>query len=167
MWEPNEWFALERDARGESYIRPSSDEVLVVALDTGLDAGDELLLAREPSAAFGEPVLILPGGCVEAGEPHEATANRELQEELGFRAARLDRLGELWPWAKYLRLRSYLYLARELEPSHLDGDEGYEIGIERVPLAQLEELIGSGRLRDARAIAALYIARTFLDRETR
>ncbi len=161
MWQPNEWFALEVDAHGESYIRPTSDEVLVVALD----GGDEVLLACEPSAAFGEPVLILPGGCAEPGEPHEATANRELQEELGFRAARLDPLGELWPWSKYLRVRSHVFLARELTPSRLDGDEGYEIGIERVPLSQFELEIAAARLRDARAIAALYLARAFLARE--
>ncbi len=147
MWEPNEWFALEEDARGESYIRPSSDEALVVALDTD----DVALLALEPCAAFGETALILPGGCTEPGEPHEVTANRELQEELGFRAGRLDLLGELRPWSKYLQLRSYLYLARDLEPSRLPGDESYEIGVERVPLARLEALIASGRLRDARA----------------
>lgn len=162
MWEPNQWFALERDERGESYIRPTSDEVLVVALDS---SGD-VLLASEPSAAFGEPVLILPGGCTEPGERHAETANRELQEELGFRAARLDPLGELWPWSKYLQVRSHVYLARDLTPSRLDGDESYEIGGERVPLAQFESLIAAGRLRDARAIAGLYLARAFLTRET-
>jgi ADP-ribose diphosphatase len=161
VWERNEWFALEADEQGELYIRPSSDETLIVALsDT-----DEILFAREPSPAFGEPVMILPGGCVEPGEPHEATANRELQEEIGFMAGRLDFLGGLRPWSKYLRLRSFVYLARDLAPSRLEGDEQYEIGVERAPLAQLDELIASGQLRDARAIAALYLTRTFLDRE--
>jgi len=161
MWQQNEWFALDVDERGESYIRPSSDEVLVVALS---NAG-EVLLAREPSAAFGEPVMLLPGGCIEPGEPHEITANRELQEEIGHRAGRLDLLGELRPWSRYLQLRSVIYLARELAPSRLEGDESYEIGVERVALAQLEALIAAGHLRDARAIAALYMARTFLERE--
>jgi ADP-ribose diphosphatase len=163
MWEQNEWFALEEDEHGESYVRPSSDEVLVVALD---DTG-AVLLAREPSAAFGEPVLILPGGCTEPGEPHDATANRELQEEIGYMAGRLDLLGELRPWSKYLRLRSFVYLARGLTPNRLPGDEGYEIGVERMSLARLEDAIASGQLRDARAIAALYMTRTFLERERR
>lgn len=42
----------------------------------------------EPSAAFGEPTLILPGGETEPGEPHNVTANRELQEEIGYKARR-------------------------------------------------------------------------------
>jgi len=115
VWEQNEWFALEVDERGESYIRPSSDEVLVVALG---EAG-EVLVAREPSAAFGEPVLLLPGGCTEPEEPHEVTANRELQEEIGYRAGRLDLLGELRPWSKYLRLRSFIYLAPHIPHARL------------------------------------------------
>ena len=159
-WRAGEYFRSERDARGEEYIN-TRDEVLVVPLT---EAG-EVILAVEPSAAFGEPVLILPGGSEEPGEPHATTANRELQEEIGLRADRLDHLGTLRPFAKYLRLTSYLYLARDLTPSRLPGDEGYEIGMERVPLSGpdgFERLVAAGRLTDARVIAALYLARGFL-----
>jgi len=57
-----------------------------------------------------------------------------------------------------------MWVARDLSPSRLEGDESYDIGVERALLAQLEALIASGHLRDARAIAALYMARTFLAR---
>lgn len=52
-----------------------------------------------------------------------------------------------------------------LTRSRLQGDEDYKIGVERVPLAQFETLITSKRLLDARVIAALYMARAFLDAE--
>jgi ADP-ribose diphosphatase len=161
MWSESEWFALKKSASGEDYIRPVTDEVLIVALD---DQGD-VIFSREPSAAFGEPVLILPGGSTEPSESHEATAVRELQEEIGFKADRLDFLGELRPWSKYLELRSFVYVARDLTPSKLEGDEEYEIGSVWVPLAKMETLIATGQLRDARAIAALYMTRSFLERE--
>lgn len=51
----------------------------------------------EPSPVFGERVLLLPGGMEEPEETHEETANRELQEEVGLRAERLDYPGELRP----------------------------------------------------------------------
>lgn len=157
----NEWFFLERDATGELYIRPSSDEVVVVALT---DAR-EVLCSVEPSAAFGAPMVLLPGGSVDADEAHEVTANRELQEEIGFRAERLDFLGELLPWSKYLKARCLVYLGRDLTPSRLKGDETYEIGVERVPLTAIEARIASGSLRDARAIAGMFLARAFLAQE--
>jgi len=165
QWRAGEYFRFERDARGEEFI-DTRDEVLVVPLTP---AG-EVILAVEPSAAFGEPVLILPGGSEEPGEARAATANRELQEEIGLRAGRLDFLGALRPFPKYLRLTSYVYLARDLSPSRLPGDEGYEIGTERVPLDGPDgaaRLVAAGRLSDARAIAALHLARGFLAAERR
>ena len=158
--EEIEYFALRRGASGETYIH-SPDEVLVVALD----AHGAVALIVEPSPAFDEEVLVLPGGTVDPGELGPATANRELQEEIGLRAARLDDLGELRAWSKYLSTRSHVYLARDLTASWLKGDEAYEIRVEWTPLDAFEELIVSGRLLDARVIAALLLARRALAAE--
>jgi len=107
-------------------------------------------------------VRVLPGGQVEPDLTLAEVANKELEEEIGYRAGRLDSLGELWPWAKYLAVRSHLFLARDLTPSKLAGDEGYVIGVEAMPLAELEAWTADGRLRDGRAIAGLSLARATL-----
>lgn len=159
VFEGNAYFALGRDEHDTVFIQ-CPDEVLTIPLD---ESG-HVLLAVEPAPAFGQDVWVFSGGAVEPGEPHETTANRELQEELGLVAGRLDHLGQLWPWSKYLKVRSDIYLARDLVASRLTGDEDYEIGIARVPLAAFEEFIASGQLRDARVIAGLYLARTYLQR---
>lgn len=157
-----EYFSILTDADGIEFVR-SGDEVLVVPLT----AQGEVVLTIEPAPAFdGEQVLVLPGGETEPDEPHAETANRELQEEIGFKAGRLDFLGELRPFAKYLTVRSFVYLARDLSAGRLAGDENYEIGVEHVPLFDFESLIIAGRLRDARTIAALYLARSFLSRQS-
>jgi len=153
-----DWFSIRADAAGDEYVASTGDEVLVVPLT----AAGEVLLAVEPSPAFGTAVRILPGGQVEPDLTLAEVANKELQEEIGYRASRLDSLGELWPWAKYLAVRSHLFLARDLTPSKLAGDEGYVVGVERMPLAELETWINDGRLRDARAIAGLFLARAYL-----
>ena len=150
-----DWFSICIDPSGKEFVASTGDEVLVVALT---DEGD-VVLAVEPSPAFGLAVRLLPGGQVEPEPLLADLANKELQEEVGFRAGRLDYLGELWPWAKYLAVRSHVFLARELAPSKLVGDEGYEVGIERLPLTDLETWIAGGRLRDSRAIAGLFLAR--------
>lgn len=157
------WFSINLNEDGEEFLASSGDEVLIVPVtDTG-----EVLLSLEPSAAFGGKTLLLPGGQVEAALSHAEQANRELQEEIGYRAERLDFLAELRPWSKYLSVRSFVYLGRELSESKLVGDEEYEIGIEGVPLSNFEPLIRDGRLADARVIAALYLARSFIDTERR
>ncbi len=87
-----------------------------------------------------------------------------MQEEIGYKADQMDFLGELRPFSKYLTVRSFVYLARDLNPGWLQGDEDYIIGTERVSLDSFESLIAAGRLLDARAIAALYMARSFLQK---
>lgn len=151
------YFSMHLDADGIEFVR-TGDEVLVVPLT----AEGEVILTIEPSAAFGEPTLILPGGETEPGESHAETANRELQEEIGYEAGRLDFLGELRPFSKYLTVRTFVYLARDLTTGRLKGDEDYAISVERVLLAEFESLITAGRLLDARVIAALYMTRNFL-----
>ncbi len=160
--DESDYFQLRRDSRGDVYVT-SDDEVVVVAID----ANSEVLLAVEPSPAFGDEVVVLPGGTLGADEDQRERANLELREEVGYQAGRLDFLGELRPWSKYLAVRTFVYLGRDLKPSLLPGDEDYAIGILRVPLRTFATLIASGRLRDARVIAALYLARAFLDAEGR
>ncbi len=152
------YVSVLEDPRGVEFVQ-MKDEVLVVPLTS--DA--EVILSIEPSAAFDESSLVLPGGEVEVDEEGVETADRELREEIGYKARKLDFLGELRPFSKYLAVRSFVYLARDLLPSRLEGDENYHIETLNVPLQRFELLIGSGRLLDARVIASLYMARDLLD----
>jgi ADP-ribose diphosphatase len=162
MHYKSRYFELLEDSAGDEYII-SGDEVLVVPLT---DDG-RVIFIREPAPAFGRhQPLLLPGGTVEEGEDLAETANRELQEEIGYRAERMEPLVELRPWSKYLRVTSHAFLARGLQPSKLDGDEPYVIALEPRPLAELDTLIASGALHDARVISALLLARQRLAADT-
>jgi ADP-ribose diphosphatase len=83
---------------------------------------------------------------------------------LGWRAGRMDYLGELHPF-KYMTSRHFAFLARELSPARLQGDECYPVGARRVPLDQVMALCAAGELQDALAIAALWLAQEFLRKE--
>jgi ADP-ribose diphosphatase len=159
LFYQDRYTAIYRDSEEKivTSIHAQNDAVIVPLLDQ-----DTVLLAIEPSEAFGEPTIVLPGGIIEAEEGPEEAALRELQEEIGYTAAHLDFLGELRPWSKYLAAQSFVYLARGLTPSKLEGDEAYPILIERVSLQHFEHLVVQGRLQDARVVAALALARHFL-----
>lgn len=156
----DEWMALVATQQGDkevSFIR-ADDEALILPLTQQ----GEVIFILEPAPARGQDVLLLPGGTIDSGELPPDSANRELQEEIGFKAKRLDLLGRVRPWSKYLTTVSHLYLARDLVPATLTGDEDYAIRVQRAPLAGFEALITDGRLQDARVIAALFLAREFL-----
>ncbi len=155
----DQWIALYKNEKNILYVGMDDGVMIVPVLPNG-----DVLFITEPSPAYGERVLFLPSGMVEPGEAPAVTANRELQEEIGYRARQLRSIGNLNPFVKYVRSRQQIFLARGLEPSKLVGDEGldWRIEIEPHPMRRFEDLIASGRLRDSTVIAALYMARQAL-----
>jgi ADP-ribose diphosphatase len=155
------YFTLMADADGVGFIH-CGDAVVVVPLT----ASGDVLLAVERSPAMDREILTLVSGSIEAGESLEEAANRELQEELGYRAGRVNYLGELHPF-KYLTTRLFAFLACDLTPSKLAGDETYTITERRVSLNDFTVLCQAGELQDASAIAALCLVRDYLTRSDR
>jgi 8-oxo-dGTP pyrophosphatase MutT (NUDIX family) len=153
------YFSLMADADGVGFVH-CGDGVVVVPLT----ADGQVLLALEHSPAFGRDMLTLVSGSVEEGEAPEDTADRELQEELGWRAERIDFLGELHPF-KYLDSRQFAFLARGLVPGRRQGDERHAVHQRSVPFERWPVLCDRGELQDAIAIAALSLAQHHVARK--
>ncbi len=154
------YISLVQGDSGVVYVKMDDGVFIVPVTDEG-----DIYFIQEYSPAFDMPVLSVPAGIIEPGEDGKEAANRELQEEIGYRADRIEYVGELRMNAKYIAAKHYVYLARELSESKLQGDEPYEITTVRVPLEQVDDLIESGRLVDAMVIAAVYMARRALKRK--
>lgn len=160
LWR-HRWLALCAGYQNEPYVHDLTEGVLLVPI-----AGDGyVLFVVEPSRTDGKPVLALPSGGYKRELSYAEAANAELQEEIGYRAGRLDLLGVLNPMARHAIWPITTFLARDLAPSRLPGDELYTITVERVPFDDFEALVWSGRLIDPVIIAALYMARSFIQRE--
>lgn len=151
------YFVAGDDTTG-TYIQGQNNTLCVPLTDSGL-----VIFIVQHSRAFAQDILTLPGGVVKDEERHDITANRELREEIGFTAERLDYLGEFRPWVKYLRVKTFVYLGRHLTPSKRFGDSQNDLATELVPLAKFERLIRNGTLHDSTVIAALYMARQFAE----
>ncbi len=130
------------------------DSVTVVAVD---DRG-RLLLVRQFRHPTGRELLETPAGSVDPDEAPEEAVNRELAEETGYRARRIEELGGFYlapGWAtEYMRA----YLATELYESPADPDEDERIEVVWLAPGEWEERIRTGGVPDAKSLAAWHLA---------
>ena len=92
-------------------------------------------------------------------------AQRELKEEIGYGARDMIELTALSLAPGYMSHVTHVVLARDLYPDKLAGDEPEELEIVRWPLADLHQLVQRPDCTEGRSIAALYIARDYLQKE--
>ena len=92
--------------------------------------GKKFVMVRQWRHGARELSLEFPGGVFEKGEDAFAAAARELQEETGFRAGKIEKLGEFNPNPAIMSNRVHFFLARDLETpgrQKLDEDEYVEV----------------------------------------
>ncbi|MGQ7245823.1 ADP compounds hydrolase NudE [Halomonas sp. V046] len=134
---------------------PGIGAVMIVAMPDP----DHVLLIREYAAGFEDYVLTLPKGIVDPGEDIVTAANRELMEECGVGANRIEPLTELSLAPNYMSHRIQVLLASDLYDHRLEGDEPEPLVVETHAIDSLPALLARADFHEARAIAALYIAR--------
>lgn len=146
---------FERDV-----VRHPGAVSVVPLLDNG-----EVVLVRQYRAAIDQVVLEIPAGRRDVpGEPTELTAQRELVEEVGFRAGRLELLSRFHNSIGFSDEESFVYLGRDLTEAPMDrqGIEESYMEIVRVPLDHTHEMIRSQAITDAKTVIGLTLAIEFL-----
>ena len=123
---------------------------------------ETVLLVREYAAGVHRYELGLVKGRIDAGESPEQAADRELKEEAGYGARRVQVLRGLTLAPTYMSHVSWLVLARDLYPEKLPGDEPEELEVIPWKLQDLEQLMLRDDFSEGRSLAALFIARAWL-----
>ena len=124
-----------------------------------IDDEDSVLLVRQYRYAAGQSLLEIPAGVIESGESPDDTAQRELREETGYASQNLRALGGVYSSPGFCTEFLYLYIARDLVPSRLPGDEDEDISVETIPMSRVDQLIRLGEIQDAKTVAGLLMAR--------
>ena len=120
-------------------------------------ADGRVLLIRQFRAVVGGEVLEIPAGRLEPGEAPEACARRELEEEAGWRAGRLLRLGQTLTSVGFCDERIYLFLADRLQPVPATPEADEFIAPLPLSLDEALGLVGSGAIIDAKTQLALLL----------
>ena len=93
-------------------------------------------------------------------------AGREIREEIGYGARDLQRLHRVSLAPGYIQHRTHIVLARDLFPEREKGDEPEPLEVVPWALDDLQSLLEREDFSEARSIAALFLVRAFLARES-
>ena len=126
------------------------------------DKQGRVWFVRQYRHAGGQEILELPAGKLEAGEQPEVCAHREIREEIGMKAGSLEKVGTFYLAPGYSTEFMHVFLATDLQPDPLPGDEDEFLTVETYPVDQVFRLIDSAQLLDAKTLAALMLVRNRL-----
>ena len=115
-------------------------------------------LVRQYRHAAGKYLLELPAGSLDDGENQAAGAIRELEEEIGVRAGRIEKLTEFYVSPGFLTEKMYVFLATELIETGQQLEDDELIEIELMTFPQAFDLIRSGGIEDAKSMVGLMLA---------
>jgi ADP-ribose pyrophosphatase len=110
---------------------------------------------RHPTVRY---LLEAPAGTLNYGERPEAGAARELEEELGLFAGRMEKLSEFFVSPGFCEEKMWLFLATDLTEGRQQLEEDEVLEVVRLPFADALEMISSGEIQDAKTIIALMLA---------
>lgn len=140
-------------------IRHSGASAVVPFLDSAAGDDPQLLLIKQYRYAANGFLYEIPAGRLDPGETPESCARRELQEETGCSAKRMEFLYTMYTTPGFTDERIHLFMATEM----MQGETGHEsdefLTLETVPLSRALEMIRDGVIQDAKtALGILYAA---------
>jgi ADP-ribose pyrophosphatase len=129
-----------------------------------LDEEGNLLFVRQYRTAVGKELLELPAGSRDENEPFEDCAAREIREETGMQAGKLQKIGEFYLVPGYSTELMAAFLDTELKENPLQADDDEFLQVEKVPLKKAIEMAERGEIQDGKSLAALLLARSHLEK---
>ena len=138
---------------------PGAAAVVPVATDLG-SADPTILMIRQYRYATGGELWEIPAGrLAHAGEEPEACARRELQEEVGVTAGKVQRLTTVWTTPGFTDEAIHLFMATELTPTAHSREVDEFIDVVPKALSEVLEMVGRGEVCDAKTVVGiLYMA---------
>src|SRR5438270_11339280 len=142
---------------GKTYVRevvrhPGGAAVVAVGNDGTVTLVSQY---RHPTVRY---LLELPAGKLDSGERPEQTAARELEEELGVVAGRMEQLSEFYSTPGFCAEKLWVFLATDLRETAHKYEDDEIIEVVRLPLRRALEMIASREIEDAKTIIGLLLA---------
>ena len=122
-----------------------------------IDREGNLILVRQWRRAISQIIIEIPAGTLEENEDPLQCAQRELQEEIGYRAENMHKIGGFFPTPGFCDEYIHLFVAKDLAPSVLPPDDDEGIDVVTVKPTDALRWIEEGRIQDAKSIAGILL----------
>jgi ADP-ribose pyrophosphatase len=122
----------------------------------------DVVTVKQYRYAFEQIMLEIPAGKLEPGEDPFEAVKRELEEESGAVAKKIEYLGEIFTTVAIFDEKIHLYLATELEFKNAHPDEDEFLEVETIPLSELYNMVMDGDIKDAKTQIAILKAYNIL-----
>lgn len=142
--EKREFERMSGSGRGAVMVVPLTDD-------------NHMLLIREYGAGTHSYQLGFPKGLIDPGETPVEAGNRELQEEVGFKADTFTPLKDLAMAPTFFDAQMNVLIAQGLSESRLEGDEPEPLEVVRWSLDNIDELLAQPDFCEARSVASLLL----------
>jgi len=150
---------LRRDtvrlANGRQASREVVEHVDSVAAVPLLNDGQVVLLVEQWRHPVEQALLEIPAGIVDSGEQPASAMRRELTEETGYAAGRLELLFSVYLAPGYSQELIHIFLAQDLQPAEAAPDDDEIIRVKKVPFEDAVAACLRGELTDAKTVAGV------------
>lgn len=116
---------------------------------------DTVLMVEQWRIGARKPLLEIPAGTLDEGEDPMACAARELEEETGYKAGKLEHLFTMFPSPGILDEKMFIFMARDLVKTQTNLDEDEQINVKPMSFRDLRIQLKANNIKDGKTIAAL------------
>jgi ADP-ribose pyrophosphatase len=120
---------------------------------------NKIIMVKQFRKPMESPILEVPAGKLDGDEDPADAALRELSEETGYTAGKLEKLTEFYPSVGYTTEVLHIYLATDLKPGVCHPDENEVLEVMEMDLEEVYRMVMDGRIHDGKTIAAVMMAR--------
>jgi ADP-ribose pyrophosphatase len=145
-----------RSADGREHVHESVQHPGAVAIVPMVD-DQRVCLIRNVRTAVGQTLIELPAGTLEPNEPPLETARRELSEETGYEAARIEPVCQFFMSPGILNERMHLFVATGLTPGSPHRESGEEIDNLVVRWDEALAMCRRGEIQDAKSLVGILL----------
>ncbi|MFO7888650.1 MAG: NUDIX hydrolase [Eubacteriales bacterium] len=138
----------------------NADAVVVIAFDDN----NNLYFVKQYRKAIEDYLLELPAGKIDPGESPEISAKRELAEEIGYTAEKMDFLFSIYSSPGFSKEKIHVYKASNLIKKDVDCDDDEFIEIVKIPYEEVLQQIKSKKIEDSKTVSAVLFYSQFISK---